>query len=75
MQAIRVDSRLLTWVTYFPDQRRLQLQFRSGEVYDYSEVPPEICRELLASESKGGYFNRHIRNRFPTQQRKTPIAT
>ena len=45
----------------------LELTFRSGAVYRYSEVPSEIVHALLAAESKGAFFNRHIRDHFPYQ--------
>ena len=42
----------------------LDLEFRSGAIYRYLEVPARTYRELLRAESKGGYFNQHLRNRF-----------
>ena len=42
----------------------LQVGLRTGRVYDYFDVPPEIYSELLAAESKGRYYNHHIRNEF-----------
>jgi hypothetical protein len=68
MMRVGVDSSLLTWVDYFPDEHRLQLGFRSGEIWDYFDVPDSTNRGLLEAESKGGYFNRHIRRRFRDQR-------
>jgi hypothetical protein len=45
----------------------LELGFHSGKVYDYFEVPSPIYYELLGSDSKGRYFNLHIRNNFRAQ--------
>ena len=42
----------------------LELEFRSGAVYRYFGIPPHTFEELLRAQSKGGYFNSHIRNRF-----------
>ena len=42
----------------------LQVAFRSGAVYHYFGVPAQTYQELLRAESKGGYFNSHIRNCF-----------
>ncbi len=67
MMRVEVDSSLLRWVDYFPDERRLQLGFRSGEVWDYFDVPDSTYHGLLDAESKGGYFNRQIRRRFRDQ--------
>ena len=42
----------------------LELQFRSGAVYHYFGIPAQTFEEWMRAESKGGYFNSHIRNRF-----------
>ena len=75
MDPVPVDSTLLLWVLYVPKERRLRLKFRSGEVYDYSAVPERIYQALLAAESKGRYFNQHIRDAYPTQRLTTGSAT
>jgi hypothetical protein len=42
----------------------LELEFKSGAIYRYLGVPAATYRGLLGAESKGAYFNGHIRNRF-----------
>jgi len=65
---VPLDSSLLAWVRYDAARRQLQLQFRStGERYVYLQVPPACYHALLAADSKGAYFNSHIRNCFPFQ--------
>lgn len=59
-----VDSSTLRRVGYRPDSATLRLTFTTGKVYDYFDVPPRIHAGLMRAESKGGYFNRHIRPRF-----------
>ena len=62
-QAIPVDSSALEWVRYDKSRRSLLIRFRpSGKVYEYGCVSSEIYRNLILSESKGRYFNAHIRN-------------
>jgi hypothetical protein len=46
----------------------LDLEFRSGAIYRYFAVPPAVFQGLIAAESKGAYFNRHVRNRFRCQR-------
>jgi hypothetical protein len=53
----------------------LELEFRTGAIYHYFGVPPLTFHELLQAESKGGYFNHHIRNRFPTIKIQLPRST
>ena len=59
-----VDSSTLLRVGYRPDSATLELTFTTGKVYQYLEVPPRIHAGLMRAESKGRYFNRHIRPRF-----------
>jgi len=44
----------------------LELEFRSGAIYQYLSVPASLYRDLLAADSKGRFFNRFIRHCFPT---------
>jgi hypothetical protein len=72
MNRVAVASTTLAAVSYFPDRHLLELQFRSGAVYQYFDVSLHDYHELLAADSKGTYFNRHIRNRFPYRQVRRP---
>jgi hypothetical protein len=49
------------------DERRklLDLEFHSGEIYRYRNVPAATARALRAAESKGRYFGAKIRGKFP----------
>jgi lysyl-tRNA synthetase, class II len=58
------SSRLLEAAAYDRSQALLQLSFRNGASYRYSDVPAEVYDQLLLAESKGKYFNLHIRNRY-----------
>ncbi|MCY4474000.1 MAG: KTSC domain-containing protein [Chloroflexi bacterium] len=44
----------------------LEIEFRSGGVYQYSDVHQSIHAALMNASSKGSYFHRHIRDRYPT---------
>jgi hypothetical protein len=65
VERVDLDSTALAWVRYFPEQRVLRVGLHTGRCYDYSTVPARIYRQLLAAESKGRYYNHHIRNDFP----------
>lgn len=58
----RVASEALRSVGYDPDQRILEIEFASGEVYAYFDVPPELHVGLMTAASHGGYFAAHIRD-------------
>lgn len=64
---IAVQSSLLASIGY-SIHATLDLEFRSGRLYRYFLVPHAVFEELVAAESKGVYFNLHIRNRFPSQR-------
>jgi hypothetical protein len=48
-------------VGYQPRSGILEIEFDSGAVYQYLEVPARIYEQLLRAESKGRYFNSEIR--------------
>jgi KTSC domain len=64
MRATAVASTTLAAVDYDPSAQMLWLEFRSGAVYRYCDVPLAVYQSLLTAPSKGAYFNRHIRGRF-----------
>jgi KTSC domain len=64
---IPVDSSLIRSVTYGTDAT-LTVRFHSGTVYRYFTVPRTVLDQFLTATSKGVYFNRHIRERFPCQR-------
>lgn len=53
---------------YDPDTARLSVIFRSGRRYIYHEVPAETFDAMKAAYSKGEFFNREIRDRFPYER-------
>jgi len=64
MARVDLKSTSLNAATYQDQSACLELEFRSGAIYRYRDVPAQTYQELLRAESKGGYFNQHIRNRF-----------
>jgi hypothetical protein len=75
MLATAVESSTLTTVAYDCDDQVLRLEFRSRAVYCYFGVPPSVHRALMAADSKGSYFNRYIRGRFPYHRLAHPPQT
>lgn len=49
---------------YRPALGALDVQFVGGRVYRYFEVPEEVAGGLARAGSRGGYFNRAIRDRY-----------
>jgi KTSC domain len=71
---VLLESTTLASALYDPLLCRLEIGFRSGERYLYFQVPPSCYQQLLQADSKGSYFNRHIRNHFPFQHLSNPSA-
>ena len=42
----------------------LEIEFQSGAVYEYLDVPQKVHEDLISSESKGQYFNSEIRDDY-----------
>ena len=50
---------------YDAERRRLWVKFTSGKTYAYDRVPEDVPVAFHAAQSKGAFFNRFIRDRYP----------
>lgn len=64
MQRTLVSSSNLHSVGYDPNSNILEIEFLSGRIYRYSNVPHHIYLELMNASSHGKYFNAYIKNDF-----------
>lgn len=62
---VAVESSALAKVAYDTQRAILQVEFRDGTAYQYAGVPLRTYQDLLGADSKGAYFNHHIRSLFP----------
>jgi hypothetical protein len=62
---VAVESSTIASVGYDLTEGLLQLEFCSRAIYHYFGVPAGVHEALLKAPSKGSYFNRAIRGRFP----------
>lgn len=65
MERQAVESSVVRAAGY---SRVLEIEFESGRVYQYFDVAEEIYQAFLESDSKGKYFNAHIRGKFPYRE-------
>lgn len=56
-----VDSSNIESIGYDDDTLELHVQFLSGGLYVYGDVPREIFDDLLNAPSKGSFLNREIK--------------
>ena len=61
---ISVNSTAIARVDYVASTRTLRLEYTSGRIYVYFEVPPQVYEQLLAADSVGEFVNREIKPRF-----------
>ena len=69
-----VESSVVASVGYDAQSRLLEIEFHSGAIYRYLDVPEQIYRSLLAAESKGQFFGANIRNKFRSELMKARDA-
>lgn len=68
MRRYGVLSSAISAVGYDEDSRTLEVEFRSGSVYDYDDVSPEEVLRLLESDSVGRWFSAHIRQNHASRR-------
>ena len=59
-----MPSSVIRAFAYDEARHRLDIEFVSGRHYAYHEVPPRLVEAMRRAGSKGGFFNRRIRDRF-----------
>ncbi len=57
MKRKKVVSSVLLSIGYDMTTGTLEIEFNSGSVYRYYDVPEPIYEQLMTAESKGGFFN------------------
>ena len=60
-----VHSHALAAVGYSRRLHALEVEFVNGAIYRYSNVPPEIYRDLLDAPSKAQFYDANVRGHFP----------
>ena len=61
MERVSVHSSNLSSVGYDETTTTLEVEFTNGNVYQYSGVPIDVYKGLMASNSKGRYLNENIK--------------
>jgi hypothetical protein len=64
MQRTGLPSRSVRSAGYDPAGQRLELEFSSGGVYEYFDVPASVYDWLLRVPNKGRYVTKMISNRY-----------
>ena len=64
MERIPVESSNLASVAYDSEREILEIEFKSGGIYEYTGVPQSVYDGLMNAESKGKYFYQYIRDSY-----------
>lgn len=59
-----VDSTALAAVGYSRKLRALEIEFRSGAVYRYLDVAPDLYERLMNAGSKARFYDENIRHKY-----------
>ncbi len=65
MTKILMNSRLIAAVDYDHSSGNLEIEFRSGKIVPYSNIPEQIYQNLINADSPGSYYRHHILERGP----------
>jgi hypothetical protein len=64
MKRTPVDSSAIAAIGYEPREEVLEIEFTSGAVYRYLDVPYAVYSELIEAESHGRAFAQLVRYRW-----------
>ncbi|MGD0036483.1 MAG: KTSC domain-containing protein [Bacteroidota bacterium] len=64
MDRTPVDSTNITSIGYDEDSNTLEVEFHSGAIYQYFDVPLNVYQEMIQESSKGQYFVQHIKGYY-----------
>jgi hypothetical protein len=67
MERQAVSSTSIRSVGYDLASQTLEIEFQTGEVYDYFDVPREVYVDFMHADSHGGYFTKSIRDQYRYQ--------
>ena len=63
-----MPSSVIADFTYDAETAQLTVTFVSGRVYRYFLVPPDCVARFESAESKGHFFNRFVRDKYPCRE-------
>lgn len=68
MDRKNVQSSNIASIGYDRDEKILEIEFHSGGIYQYFNVPESIYFGLMSASSHGQYFNVYIKKIYFTKQ-------
>jgi hypothetical protein len=68
MNRQKVSSSNIDAIGYDEGSQTLEIEFKTGSIYQYSGVAAHIYDGFLRATSKGRFFDQFVRNRFQTHR-------
>ncbi len=68
MNRISVSSSNISSIGYDPSSQTLEVEFHSGDIYQYYSVPQSEHTGLMNASSHGTYLNQHIKGNYSYQK-------
>ena len=68
MHRTPVSSTNIRSIGYDSQSAILEVEFTSGDVYQYFNIPEHLYRGLMSASSKGQFLNDYIRNSYRYQK-------
>lgn len=62
---MHVESTAIREIDYSPEHGKLFVTFSDGDAYVYVGVPERVSKAFFRAPSKGRFFQRMIRDRYP----------
>jgi hypothetical protein len=66
MKRTSVSSSNIASIGY--EASTLEIEFNSGSIYQYFDVPEAVFNSIMNASSHGQYFNKHIKNVYQYKQ-------
>jgi len=68
MDRIPISSSNISSIGYDRQSATLDVEFTSGDVYQYFDVPEHLYHRLMNASSKGQFLNDYIRHSYRYQK-------
>lgn len=62
MKRTKVESSNIASVGY--ENNIMEIEFNSGAIYQYENVPIRVYEVMMKADSVGKYFNAHIKSKY-----------
>ena len=63
-----MPSSVIAELNYDPERAQLTVTFVTGRIYRYFLVPHDCVGRFASAQSKGHFFNKYIRDKYPCRE-------